>query len=652
MFLRVSNLHGLHPSRGLALTRLLQKEGVGYIHCYGASYPATRALVAATLLGVPFSLSTYVDFDYDYPFKCLPEKLEAAEFVVACTEFCRRRLVNVGGKRLQSKIHVIHHGISATGIYGEINGHSPGEDLPVSVFTACRLVEKKGLEYLIRAWPILRERGIFARCVIIGEGPERRSLEALVSELGLGQAVQFLGALANDEIWRSVGRHDICVVPSVYAADGERDGIPVILLEALAAGHSVISTTVSGIPELITDGVHGLLVPERDPHALAAAIERLTRDSALRQALPAAGRTRVTEAFGIHDKAKQLWRLIAQGREETSEVPRARPAITVEGRHRVRSVSVIMVNHNGAKFLPALFASITRQSWAPSEVWFFDNGSTDGSVAMATALLPGLKVVGYQKNTGYSFPVNEGIRRSTADYVLVLNVDVVLEDRFIEEMITAVERHETAGWAAGRMLKLTESGKSDQVDCLGHHMARKRYATETDHSRPFDWRDYEHEQFVFGASACAALYRRSLLDDVQLEGEYFDEDFFAYFEDVDLDWRAQLRGWKCLYVPDAVGYHMRGGSGLIRQPQIAACYLANRWLMVVKNDRLRDLAADLIPVVRGLVRDLRVYGPTQPRVILLAVQRLFRLLPRAVAKRRQIQRHRVVPRTYIRSLIR
>ncbi len=653
MFLRVRNFHALHPSRGLALTRLLEKEGVGYIHCYGASYPATRALVAATLLGVPFSLSTYVDFDYEYAFKCLAEKLEAAEFVVACTEFCRSRLVRVGGTRLQPKIHVIHHGISATGIYGEIDGRPPGRGQPVSVFTACRLVEKKGLEYLIQAWSILRERGVSAHCVIIGEGPERPRLEALVADLGLRESVQFLGALANDEIWRRVGSHDICVVPSVYAADGERDGIPVILLEALAAGHPVVSTRVSGIPELITDGVHGLLVPERDPHALAAAIERLMGDSAQREALAAAGRARVRKEFDVHDKARQLWRLIDRGGEETGEAPEARPApIAVEGRHLLRSVSVIMVNHNGGKFLPPAFASIASQSLAPSEVWFFDNGSTDESAAMAAALLPGIKVVRYESNTGYSAPVNVGIRRSTADYVLVLNVDVVLEDRFIEEMVTAVERYGTAGWAAGRMLKLTEAGKSDRVDCLGHHMSRNRYATETDHSRPFDWRDYEHEQFVFGASACAALYRRSLLDDLRLDGEYLDEAFFAYFEDVDLDWRAQLRGWKCVYVPSAVGYHVRGGSGLIRQPEIAACYLSNRWLMVVKNDRVRDLAADLVPVIRRLARDVRVYGSTQPRAVLLAVQRMFRLLPGTLAKRRHIQRRRVVPRAYIRSLIR
>jgi GT2 family glycosyltransferase len=183
-------------------------------------------------------------------------------------------------------------------------------------------------------------------------------------------------------------------------------------------------------------------------------------------------------------------------------------------------------------------------------------------------------------------------------------------------------------------------------------MSRTRYATETDHSRPFDWRHYDSERFVFGASACAALYRSSMLDDLRLDGEYFDEDFFAYFEDVDMDWRAQLRGWKCVYAPRAVGYHMRGGSGLIKRADIAACYLANRWLMLVKNDTLRHFSEDLIPFSIRLARDVWVYLTAQPSAVLLAVKRTIELLPGMLAKRRTIQQRRVVGRAYVRSLIR
>jgi GT2 family glycosyltransferase/glycosyltransferase involved in cell wall biosynthesis/SAM-dependent methyltransferase len=649
LFLRVQSFDGLHPARGLALAHLLEREGVGYVHCYGTSYPATRARVVSQLLAIPWSLSTFVDFDYDYAFKNLREKLDAAEFVVACTDFCRGRLLQVGGERLGSKTHVIHHALGGHGIYGRTQAPPSGPARSPAIFTACRLVEKKGLEYLVHACSILKRHGVSVRCAIIGEGPERDRLERLVAVLGLGGDVEFAGALPNDAIWTRVGPEDICVVPSIYAADGERDGIPVILLEAMARGHAVVTTDVSGIPELVVDGTHGVLVPERDPEALAAVLERLLADAAERQRLATAGQRRVWTDFAIEDKARRLWGLIAGGSAPSA----LSPGVSRDGAARTTaSVSVILVNHNGARFMPALFASLSQQTCAPEEVWLFDNASTDGSAELAEELCPGIRVVRYGRNTGYSHPVNEGLRRSAADYRLVLNVDVVLEAPFIEELVAALERYPTAGWAAGKMLKLTESGKSGDIDCLGHHMRRSRYAVERDYSRPFAWRDYEAARFVFGASACAALYRATMLDDVQLQGEYFDEDFFAYFEDVDLDWRAQLRGWKCVYVPGAVGYHMRGGSGLIKRAEIAACYLSNRWLMVAKNDTSRDVARDLIPIAEGLARDLWRYAPAQPQAVWLAARRLIALLPTALAKRRSIQRGRVVPRSYIRSLIR
>src|SRR5262249_49886585 len=190
-------------------------ERVGYIHCYGTSYPATRALVAARLLDIPFSFSTYVDFDYDYAFKCLAEKLAVAEFVVACTEFCKRRLLELGGEHLGSKMHVIYHGIGLHGTYGDTPARTLKHDLRPALFIPCLLVEKKGLDYLVEACAMLRERGVAPRCVIIGEGPERQRLEGLVARLGVGDQVQLHGALPNAEIWTQVGSHDICVVPSV-----------------------------------------------------------------------------------------------------------------------------------------------------------------------------------------------------------------------------------------------------------------------------------------------------------------------------------------------------------------------------------------------------------------------------------------------------
>src|SRR5262249_19108211 len=157
---------------------------------------------------------------------------------------------------------------------------------------------------------------------------------------------------------------------------------------------------VSGIPELITSGVHGVLVPERDAEALADAIEGLLKDGGLRERLATAGRHRVREAFAIHDKAAQLWELLQQsGAGAYARQERTSAIGTAQEPRKSASVSVILVNYNGAQFIPRLCETLARQTWPPSEVWFFDNNSTDGSADMARALLPTMNVVQYDRNT-------------------------------------------------------------------------------------------------------------------------------------------------------------------------------------------------------------------------------------------------------------
>jgi GT2 family glycosyltransferase len=316
-------------------------------------------------------------------------------------------------------------------------------------------------------------------------------------------------------------------------------------------------------------------------------------------------------------------------------------------------VSVILLNYNSMRFIDPLFGSVLSQTYGPIEVLLFDNGSIDGSVEYLRSRYPDVSIFEMGRNTGFSLPNNEGIRKAKGDYILALNLDVVIEDTFIEELVNAVETDPRVGWVAAKMLKLTSEGeRGTEIDCLGHHMARFRYATETDYSVPFRWEDYATLRPVFGASACGALYRRAMLEDIALDGDFFDADFFAYWEDVDLDWRAQQRGWTCLFTPKAVGYHVRGGSGLSDRPEIAACVLSNRFLTMIKNDDVRHLVQDIWPVTRRTMRDLSVCVLENPRALPLALLRFIRLLPRMLRKRGAIRRQRLVPSAYIRSMIR
>jgi len=173
-----------------------------------------------------------------------------------------------------------------------------------------RLVEKKGLAYLLRACAILKERGEPFRCLIVGDGPERDTLQTMVEQLRLNGNVELTGPMSNESVRGLMSPDSILVAPSIYGSDGERDGIPTVLVEAMACGMAVVSTCVSGIPELVVNEYNGLLVPERDEVALAGAMQRLLRDSQLRESLGRRGRQRVLSDFNIRDSSRRLWSLI------------------------------------------------------------------------------------------------------------------------------------------------------------------------------------------------------------------------------------------------------------------------------------------------------------------------------------------------------
>ena len=304
-------------------------------------------------------------------------------------------------------------------------------------------------------------------------------------------------------------------------------------------------------------------------------------------------------------------------------------------------VSVILVNLNCGQLLDYVFPSLAAQTYADHEVVVVDNGSTDGSCERIAARWPATRVIRLGRNTGFSHALNAGIRATAGEYVLSLNFDVVLEPDFLAALVDALDRHADAGSAAGAMRRLTPGGVVDAIDCFGHWMLPSRYCYGYDPARP-EPAQYSDERYVFGASACAALYRRRMLDDVALDGEVFDEDLFAYLEDVDLDWRAQQRGWPCVFTPLARGAHMRGGTGLSRRPEVAALLMANRPLVMLKNDEPRDVLRDLPAILARSVVDIAREGRRRPRALPIAAARVARLAVRMLAKRRRIRRGRRV----------
>lgn len=312
-------------------------------------------------------------------------------------------------------------------------------------------------------------------------------------------------------------------------------------------------------------------------------------------------------------------------------------------------VTVVLVNLNCGRLVDLIFPSLLKQTYPALELLVVDNGSTDGSCEVIAQRYPQARIVRQAGNTGFSGALNAGIRLAKGEFVLSLNFDVVLEAGFVDALVGALARRPDAGWAAGLMLKLRDGAVLDSIDCNGHFWLPSRYVYGYDPAHP-EVGHYDTERDVFGASACAALYRRSMLDAVAVDGEIFDEDLFAYFEDVDLDWRAQQLGYRCVFTPAARGAHVRGGTGLSSDPAVGALIITNRLLVMAKNDEIGDVLRDWSPILRRTIRDVVVQAKHQPRSLWPAAARIVRLLPRMLAKRRVVKKRRVATREYVRGL--
>lgn len=272
--------------------------GARHLHAHFASVPATTARYAAALLGIPFSVSAhardiFVDGRQDRA--ALEANLRAAAFVVTCTDYARHYLLAQFPDLPSEKLHRVYHGF-----YPErFTSGDRSQTGPARILTVGRLVPKKGLHILLEACGRLKQRGHHFLLVIAGDGPERGRLTNLAERLGLSHQVLFLGQVTQEDLIPVYGEAHLFALPCVVDQNGDRDGLPNVILEAMAAGLPVVSTPISGIPEAIADGETGILVPPGDSEALAEALERLLEDPALRCRLGRAGQERVRHDFDI-----------------------------------------------------------------------------------------------------------------------------------------------------------------------------------------------------------------------------------------------------------------------------------------------------------------------------------------------------------------
>jgi len=274
-------------------------------------------------------------------------------------------------------------------------------------------------------------------------------------------------------------------------------------------------------------------------------------------------------------------------------------------------VAIVLVTWNAAAFLEGCLGSLRALARPPQELVVVDNDSRDGSVEIVRRRFPGANVLELGLNAGFCHANNVGIRATRAPFVLVLNPDTRLEPGFVDNLLPAFD-DPRVGMAAGKLLRFDGA----TLDSCGQTLARSRRSLDRGYGRP-DRGQFDRDEPVFGVCGAAGLYRRSMLEAIALApGEYFDERFFAYGEDLDLAWRAQRRGWRGAYRFRARGLHARGGSVarragarrflavLARPPEVRFHIVKNRSLTLLRNE-------SVLGFLRGLpfifVRDVATF---------------------------------------------
>jgi GT2 family glycosyltransferase len=316
-------------------------------------------------------------------------------------------------------------------------------------------------------------------------------------------------------------------------------------------------------------------------------------------------------------------------------------------------VSVTLVTYNSGRFIRRCLESVLEQDYPAQEIIVIDNASTDGTVDILEQFESRCRIVYNEVNLGFAAAQNQAIAASRGDWVLTLNPDVLLLPGFIQALVEAGHFDERIGTVCGKLLTMTshfEIPAKPVVDSTGiffnpmlRHLDRGSQQVDNGH--------YLQYEYVFGATAAAALYRRAMIDDVAIGGEFFDSDFFVYREDADVAWRAQLMGWKCLYVPYARGYHVRKvlpGNRRALPPEINMHSVKNRFLMRIKNisadlyrrNWLSITARDVVVVMCCVLRE---------HTSIRAFWFLATNWKRVLAKRRWIQARRRVDDDYIAS---
>lgn len=337
-------------------------------------------------------------------------------------------------------------------------------------------------------------------------------------------------------------------------------------------------------------------------------------------------------------------------------------------------LSVVIVTWNSMRFIYDCLNSLEKQSYTHYTTMVIDNGSSDDTIQYIRENYPAIFILQNFKNTGFAYANNQGIKISKSEYILILNPDVILEDDFLQHIIEFADLHPEGGSFCGKIMKAAFTsidpetpGKGLQtptlthsIDTVGLEIFKNRKIVNR--GEGIDAKNFfQNEERIFGVSGCCAVYRKKALEDAKILNEYFDENFFAYKEDVDMSWRLRLLGWEAWFYPKARGYHYRGLAGSQEKStkkimksrekvskMIRSLSFRNHFLTLIKNDILQNILVHFFPFLR---QELKIffYALFIEPFLLKNIKSVVVLLPSTLKKRKAIMAKRKVTAKEIRA---
>lgn len=287
-----------HFFQAVYLADWVKRHNVRHIHAHYAYHSASAARVAASLADIGYSFTAHANDIYRSRWQ-MREKIENAVFCATCTGYNAGYLREHYAQSCPDRVIKVYHGIDLKHFECRPRNRALPEQAPFHILSVGRLREKKGFTFLIEACALLKDRGFSIKTTIVGEGPDRKALETLIADKGLDSIVRLTGSMPHRQVRKLLEDADVFVLPCIIASDGSRDGIPNVILEAMAMRLPVVSTTVSAIPEAVEHGSTGLLVPPGDTPALAEAISRLVSAPGEHVGMGDAGRRKVAKDFDL-----------------------------------------------------------------------------------------------------------------------------------------------------------------------------------------------------------------------------------------------------------------------------------------------------------------------------------------------------------------